>query len=152
MRVAAFILSLLGSIAMFTLGALWTDDADHLKEAEDAMAAYQKTVKELGQATGKTVEDNPTRRELESRLELVRQHARAAYPMVGCGLVAFIAAFFVFKFPRPAGVILLLAAIIPAALNLTSLVVGFLLVIAGLLALLARPKRTMAPSVTPAAT
>ncbi len=45
MRVAALVLGLIGSFLMLIVGVLWTDAAQHLQEAEDALVAKPRAPK-----------------------------------------------------------------------------------------------------------
>ena len=139
MRVAALVLGLLGSFIVFIVGVLWTDNAVHLKEAEDAVQSVQALTKEAA-ASGQAPKVGAATDDLERTLEVVRGKAKASYAMAAAGLVAVIGSFFVFKFPKVSGAIMALAVLGPAVLYVGSLFVSFLLALAALFALLAKPK------------
>jgi hypothetical protein len=139
MRIAALVLGLLGSLMLFMVGVLWTDNAEHLKEVEDMAQTVQTATKEAA-AAGHTVPADASTKNLERALDAVRGKARASYAMAAAGLVAFIASFLVLKFPKVSGAIMALAVVGPAVLYLGSLLASFLLAPAAVLALLAKPK------------
>ena len=147
MKIAALILGLLGSLLLFMVGVMWTDDANHINDVEQMAKTYQEAVKQLSQTTGKAIPEDPKAKEAMEKLDVVRGHARSAYPMTACGFVAFIAAFFVFKWPKVVGVIFALAVLIPAVLYVGSLIASSLLILATLFAFLVKPKQVV---VTPA--
>ena len=139
MRIAALVLGLLGSLILFLVGVLWTDNAEHLQEVE-AMAQTAQTVAKEAAAAGQGARVDAATSDLQRSLDVVRGKARASYAMAGAGLVAFIGSFFVIKFPKVSGAIMALAVIGPAVLYVGSLLASFLLAPAALLALLAKPK------------
>ena len=138
MRMASLILGILGALILLGVGLVWTDDADHLKDVEDMASSYHAMVKQLSNA-GKAVLAEAQKRDIDEKLDEVRGHAKAAYPMVVCGLIALIASFFVVRSPKIAGVVMAVAVIVPAMLYARSLVVSLVLALAALLALFARP-------------
>ncbi|HEV8631564.1 MAG TPA: hypothetical protein VGV61_14700 [Thermoanaerobaculia bacterium] len=140
MKIAALILGLLGSFILFIVGVLWTDNAEHLKDVEQAMKVYAAVTKEASAATGKPFGQDEERRQLMLQADAVRGKAKASYPMVVAGLLAFIAAFFVVKFPKVSGAVMAAAVVIPAVFYWGTLLVGFVLALAALLAFLVRSK------------
>lgn len=139
MRIAALVLGLLGSLILFMVGVLWTDNAEHLQEVE-AMAQTVQTAAKEAAAAGQGARADAATGDLQRSLDAVRGKARASYAMAAAGLVAFIGSFFVIKFPKVSGAIMALAVIGPAVLYAGSLLASFLLAPAALLALLAKPK------------
>jgi hypothetical protein len=140
MRIAALVLGLLGSLILLGIGAVWTENADRLKEAEEMAQTSQEIAKEAAQASGHAAEEDPQYKELMLVLEAVRGKAKASYAMFACGFVAFIASFFAFKFARVSGGIMALAVLVPAVLYVGSLFVSFPLALGALFAFLAKPK------------
>ena len=139
MRIAALVLGLLGSFLLFIVGVLWSDNAVHLKEVEQMAETVQTATKEAA-AAGVAPKADTATADLERTLAAVRGKAKACYAMAAAGLVAFIGSFFVLKFPKVSGTIMALAVLGPAVLYLGSLVASFLLALAAVLALLAKPK------------
>lgn len=135
MRWAALVLGLFGALVMLAVGSLWTDNASHLAEVEQMAQTVNSAVGSSPAA------DRARLAEMNQSLEEVRRRARASYPMAGLGLVAFVAAALVFKFPKVSGAIMALSAIVPAFLAPTSLIFGWMLLLAALFALLVKPRR-----------
>ena len=140
MRVAALVLGLLGSFLVFIVGVLWSDNAVHLKEVEQMAETVQTATKEAAAAGLAPKQDPATTAELERTLAVVRGKAKASYAMAAAGLVAFVGSFFVLKFPKVSGAIMALAVVGPAVLYVGSLFASFLLALAAVFALLAKPK------------
>lgn len=134
MRWAALVFGVLGALVMVVVGALWTDNADHLGEAEQMAQTARTVAASTGQAASKDLT------EIDQKLEEMRRRARACYPMVLLGLVALVAALLVFKLPRVSGAVMAIAAVVPAVLAPISLVFGALLLISALFAFLAKPR------------
>src|SRR6266545_550554 len=111
MRVAALVLGLLGSLILFFVGVLWTDNAVHLKEAEEAVQSVQALAKEAA-ASGQAPKADAATADLARTLAAVRGKAKASYAMAAAGLVAVVG----------------------------SLFASFLLALAAVFALLAKPK------------
>jgi len=122
MRVAAMILGLLGSLAILFFGAVWI--ADYNKSKDD-MASLQKIAARDGA-------DDAISRSFEE----LRNNVKAAYAMVGLGIISLVASFVVFRLATISGLLMLTAVIIPAVLAPKTLLFSFLLSIAGILALL----------------
>jgi len=140
MRVAALVLGLLGSFLVFIVGVLWSDNAVHLKEVEQMAETVQTATKEAVAAGLAPKQDPAATAELERTLAAVRGKAKASYVMAAAGLVAFVGSFFVLKFPKVSGAIMALAVLGPAVLYVGSLFASFLLALAAVFALLAKPK------------
>jgi hypothetical protein len=138
MKIAALVLGLLGSLILLGVGALWTDNAEHLQEVEQAAKLYDSVASDAA-AAGQPVADKD-KQDMAATLATVRGKARASYPMAVAGLVAFVASFLVFKLPKVAAAVMAAAVLVPAALYWGSFFVGLLLAIAALLAFLAKPK------------
>jgi hypothetical protein len=85
--------------------------------------------------------------DVNQELEEMRRRARASYPMAALGLVALVAAALVFKLPELSSAVMGLAAIVPAMLAPTSLIFGWLLLLAALFAFLAKPRGRVAAAV-----
>jgi hypothetical protein len=118
MRIAAFILAILGGLAAAALGMTWLDDAADLK---DQIA--------VAEAAGVSVGSIVT----------------AGWLLVlalGLGIAGGVLA--LMRKGRIAAGVLILAAVAPAVFEPKSLVFSFLLIVAGLLALGATPKLAMA--------
>ncbi|MBI2837071.1 MAG: hypothetical protein HYX75_02060 [Acidobacteria bacterium] len=140
MRIAGLVLGLLGSLILLGIGALWTEEADHIKDVEEMALTYQKMVQDASSASGQKVEETSTHKDLMRTLAVVRGKAKASYPMFGCGVGAFIASFFVFKLPRASGAIMGVAVLVPAFLYAGSLLVSFPLALGALFSVLSKPK------------
>lgn len=138
MRIAALLLGLLGSFLIGIAGILWTEAADNIKEAEQIAETYRTMAKDVASATGKG--ESKESQAVFAQLETLRKKARAAYPMVLCGFVGFIASAFVLRFPKLVGGIMTTAAIVPAVLAPLSLLFGSVLLLGALFAFLAKPK------------
>jgi hypothetical protein len=134
MRIAALIIGLVGSLVMFGIGALWSENYDHLKDLDEMEAMAKSLSKDAsgGQSDG-------MKKALDAAQD-ARKKAYAGYPMLGLGLLGFIASFFVFKFPKVAGGLLALVGLVPAVIAPLSLVFGWMVLLASLFAFLAKPK------------
>jgi hypothetical protein len=139
MRIAALVLGLLGSFLLFIVGVLWTDNANHLKDVE-AMAQTLDSVTKEAAAAGRPVPQDAAGQDLARTLNAVRGKAKASYPMVIVGLLAFVGSFFALKFPKVSGALMAIAVLVPAVLYVGTLFVSFLLALGALFALLAKPK------------
>ena len=124
MKVAALIVGLLGALITTGLGIKWMSDYQDNKATIESLA---KMGGALGGAGG------------EAMAQLESMH-RASYAMVALGLLAIAASVMVFKKSKPSGAVLIAAAVIPAVFAPSTLIFSFLLVIAGILALAAKPK------------
>jgi hypothetical protein len=133
MRVAALILGLLGSLLLAALGAKWLTD-------------YEKNEKAVQQATAFLQQMGGEQQGAQARqaLATLERRVNAARFMVGLGLLALVASPFVFKFPKPVGALMALAALVPAALAPPSLLFGFFLLLGALFAFLAKPRAAAA--------
>jgi hypothetical protein len=137
MRIAALILGILGSLIVFGIGALWTENADHLKEVEDMEKMVAQVSQEAARAGAKPTGDEA---DMKRMVAVVKSKAAASYPMVGCAFVAFLASLLAVKLPKVSGAIMAAAVVIPAFFYWVTLFVSFVLALAAILALLARPK------------
>jgi hypothetical protein len=124
MKIAALVVGLIGALMTLGLGSKWVSDYDKNK---DLIESLQK----ISAAAGG---------EAQSAMSELNKTKNAGYLMVVFGLVAAVAAALVFKIAKPSGAIMIAAALIPAALAPKSLVFSFFLIIAGVLALMAKPK------------
>jgi hypothetical protein len=124
MKIAALIVGLMGALMTLGLGSKWVSDYDKNK---DLIESLQK----LSSAAGG---------EASSAMSELNRTKNAGYLMVVLGIVAAVAAGLVFKIGKPSGAVMIAAAVIPAALAPKSLVFSFFLIIAGVLAFLAKPK------------
>ena len=132
MKIAALILGLLGSLAAIGLGVKLNADYDK----------YADTIGQLSQLTAQ-LGQNPN---VNDSLKELREIHIVSYALMGLGLLSLIASTIVFKTPKASGAIMLATAIILATaimfaiFNPKTLIFSFLLVIAGLLALLSKKK------------
>ncbi len=117
MKIAALIVGLIGALLTAGLGSKWVSD-------------YNDNQKLIASLSGVDAS-------LDKEISRTRN---AGYLMIVFGIAALGAAALVFKQSKISGGVMLAAAIVPALLAPKSLVFTFFLVIAGLLALLARPK------------
>ena len=124
MKIAALVLGLIGAILVAGLGAKWVSDFDKNKET---IAQLEKFSGALGGAGHQAM----------AQLESTR---RAGYAMIPLGLLALAASVLVLKRSKPAGAVMIAAAVIPAVFAPSTLIFSFFLIIAGVLALLAKPK------------
>jgi hypothetical protein len=123
MKIAVIILGILGSLAFGGLGAKWVSDYQDNKAQIKSLA---KLAASLG--GGKTTE-------VDAAIKAVERTKDAGYVMIGVALLALAASILVGKFGKLSGAAILVGTAIPAAMAPLSLVAGFLLVIAGILAL-----------------
>ncbi len=79
MRRAALLLGLLGALVMLVVGALWTDNAEHLAEAEQMAQSVNSAVASTPGA------QSPALADVNQKLEEMRRRARARYPMAALG-------------------------------------------------------------------
>lgn len=119
MRIAAFILAILGGLAAAALGMTWLSDA---AELQDQLA--------LAEAAGVSVDSIITAGWL-----LIA----ALFLGIGGGVLALM------RKGKIAAPVLIASAVVPAIFEPKSLVFSFLLIIAGLLALGAKPKAEASP-------
>jgi hypothetical protein len=127
MKIAALIVGLIGALLTAGLGAKWISDAGH---ADEAAAQIEKlTGSPGGGAIGADL------------VKSLKRFETAGWVMALLGVLALAAAVLVFKFNRPSGGVMIAAAIVPAIFAPQSLIVGFLLLVAGALALFAKPRR-----------
>jgi hypothetical protein len=124
MRIAALIVGLLGALITTGLGAKWVADY------KDNRATIEKLT-QVGGALGASG--------AEALAQLERMH-KASYVMVVLGLFAIVASVLVLKKSKPSGAVLIAAAVVPAIFAPSTLIFSFLLIIAGLLAIAAKPK------------
>jgi hypothetical protein len=124
MKIAALILGIIGALATAGLGSKWVSDYNDNKQLIESL---EKVSASIGGG------DNPAMAELN-------RTKNAGYLMIVLGIAALGAAGFVFKQSKIAGGLMVAAAVIPALLAPKSLVFSFFLIIAGVLALLAKPK------------
>jgi hypothetical protein len=126
MKLAIIILGILGSLAFGGLGAQWISDYE-------ANRAQIKSLGTLASALG----DKGS--EVERAINGVERARAAGYVMVMAALAGVAASLSVGRSARVAGAVLLIGAALPALLAPLSLLAGFLLVIAGVLALRLKP-------------
>lgn len=126
MKIAALIIGILGSLAILGLGAKWVSDYN---KYEKSIAAIEKMSTELGGSE-----------EIAASMSQVKKLHTAGMLMVVMGFLALIASVLVFKMAKLSGIVMLAAVVIPAIFAPKSLVFSFLLIIAGVMALLAKPK------------
>jgi len=122
-KILVIVLSLLGIAACAFLGLNWLGDYNKSRDVIDALAAAGTDVAE------------------------VKNLGRSAYALLLGSVVSLAAIFMVLKTKgKPAAAILLLAGIVPAVFAPKALVFSFLLVLAGGLAFLVRPKTVPSPA------
>lgn len=126
MKMAALIIGLLGSLAVLGLGAKWVSD---FNKFEKTIAAIEKLSEQLGKSN-----------KISASMAKVKRLKTAGYLMIILGIAALIGSILVLKMSKVSAIIMLAAAIIPGVLAPQSLVAGFLLIIAGILAFIAKPK------------
>jgi hypothetical protein len=117
MKIAALIVGLIGALATAGLGSKWVSDYNANKKTIEAFAGVDSDA-----------------------VKGVERLRTAGFMMIVLGIAAIGAAATVFKKSKISGGVMLAAAILPALLAPMSLAFSFLLVIAGILALLAKPK------------
>lgn len=116
MRITSFILSVIGSLIALALAAKWLSDYQHAK-------ALVEAAKSLGSDT--------------TKLDRV---VRAAYALIGSGVLGIVAGVFVMKRKgKPAALLLAVAAVVPALLAMQTLLAGAFLGLALIFALLVKP-------------
>jgi hypothetical protein len=124
MRIAVIILTIIGALASIGLGVKWRSDyVDYkavISEASDTAADYNI--------------------DISSEMKEVEKTNSCAYALIACGIVAFISMLFMGKLKKITGIILILAAIIPAIFSPISLIFTFFLALGGIFALLAKYK------------
>jgi hypothetical protein len=134
MKIAVIILGILGSLAFGGLGGKWVSDYEANKEQIKSLA-------KLASSLGGKSED------MDAAIKAVERTKTAGYIMIVAALAGLAASLLVGKLGKLSGVVLLVGASLPAALAPLSLVAGFLLIIAGILALFVKT----APPLQPAA-
>ena len=133
MRIAAFVVALLGVAASGLLGIKWLTDFS----VEKSKPSYKQYV-ELGRELAKT---DP---EMKKKFELLDGMVRTAYAFVACAGIGLVAAVLVLKRQGLiGGVTLLVCGVVPVVFDGDPKMVLFtsLLLIAGILALFVRKKR-----------
>lgn len=123
MKVAVSIIVIIGALLTAGLGVKWISDYNDSKEL---VASLQQTTDELG------LDD--------STLDELKDLVTAAYVMIACAVVAFISVFLISKLGKLTTVILLLAGVVPAILEPTSLIVTFLIILGAILSFFIKPK------------
>jgi len=128
MKVAALILGLIGALLVTGLGSKWLVDYKQNRATIESLASA------VGGSAGQ-----------EAIASIERTH-RAAYAMVVLGIAALAASALVFKKSKAAGGVMIAAAIVPALFAPSTLVFSFLLLLAGIFALVAKQKPAAAPA------
>jgi hypothetical protein len=136
MKIAALLFGILGSLALVVGGTVWSLNDKQMKELDTTLEASAKFAKDTAAVGGSTADFD----KVQEMGKQVKRKAALADTMLGLGLLAFVATFLIFKFPRVSGGVMGLAAIIPAVLFPLSLVFGGLLLLASLFAFLVKPK------------
>jgi hypothetical protein len=132
MKIAVIILGILGSLALGGLGGKWVSDYEDNK-------AQIRSLGKLAASLGSKSSD------VEAAIKGVERLKTAGYIMMVMALVGLAASVLVGRFGKLSGAALLVGAGIPAVLAPLSLVAGFLLVIAGILALFVKTAPSAAP-------
>ena len=117
MKIAALIVGVIGALLVAGLGSKWVSDYN---ENKALIASLHGVDSSLDNEIAKT--------------------RNAGYMMIVLGIAAIGAAAMVFKKAKISGGVMMAAAILPALLAPKVLVFSFVLVIAGVLAMLAKPK------------
>jgi len=139
MKIAVLILGILGSLATTGLGAKWVTDYEANRKAITQLSAL--TLSLGAKADGTTA----------AAFKALERTRQAGYGMIGLGIVALVGAALVFKIGKISGVVMLIAAAVPAVLAPWSLVASVLLVVGGILGLCVKT-RAAAPATSSAAT
>jgi len=126
MKIAVIILGILGSLAFGGLGSKWVSDYE-------ANKAQIKSLARLASSLG------TKSTEMDEAIKGVERTKTAGYIMIVMALLGLAASVLVGKLGKLSGAVLLVGAAIPAALAPVSLIAGFLLIIAGILALFVKP-------------
>lgn len=132
MRIASLVLGLLGSLPVVILGIVWVGQYKELERSE----LYQSVLEERQKG-----HSDP---ELENAIGTAERTANAGYASFGLGILAFLAATVVFKFPKLSGAVMAAAVLVPAVLAPKSLIFSFLLLIAAVLAFRIKPRHAAA--------
>lgn len=127
MKIAVLVLGILGALAFGGLGGKWVADYQSNK---DTIAAMGKLTHALGGKRGP----------VDDAIQAVERTKTAGYLMMVAALAALGAAIFVGRLGKISAAVLLVGAIVPAALAPLSLVAGFLLILAGVLALFVKTR------------
>jgi hypothetical protein len=117
MKVAALIVGLIGALMTAGLGSKWVSDYNDNKRVIESLSGGDGAL-----------------------LQEVNRTKNAGYLMIVFGIAAIAAAGLVFKKAKISGAVMVAAAVIPAFLAPKALVFTFFLLIAGVLALAAKPK------------
>ena len=134
MKIAALILGILGSLAAAGLGASW-------------LTQYKENYPGVSKILAELKEGGADMSELDAKMAELENAKNAGYLLFGGSALSFIASLAVFsnKLRKFSGGVMLAVALVPAALAPKSLVFTFFLIIAGALALAAKPKATPQP-------
>jgi hypothetical protein len=135
MKIAALILGILGGLAYAGWGMA---QLSSYEESKAKIASLNKMVASLGVKKS----SGP----MAAAMAQLDKALRASYAALILGLLALVAAGLVFKLSKVSGGVMLLAAVIPAIFYPWILLFGFLLVLAGIFALVAKPKRMPVPA------
>ena len=127
MKIAAMVLALVGSLALFVLGVMWAGQYQEFERSE------------LYKMTDEAVTNGTASAEMKEALAAARKIGMAGYANVGLGLLALVASPFVFKFPKASGALMAAAVVSAAAMAPKSLMFSFLLLIGAILAFLVKP-------------
>ena len=117
MKVADLIVGLIGAILTTGLGSKWVSDYNDNKRVIESLSGGNSEL-----------------------LQEVNRTKNAGYLMIVFGIAAVAAAVLVIKKAKIAGGVMVAAAVIPAFLAPKALIFTFFLLIAGVLALAAKPK------------
>ncbi len=126
MKKAVIILVIIGAIASIGLGIKWISDFNAYKA--DIASIYDLS-EEIS---------NPV---LEESLKEIEALRNCAYALIVCGIIAIAALFLVAKIGKQlAAGIILFTGIIPAFFSTSCLIFTFVLILAGILGLVSKPK------------
>lgn len=122
MRIAALILGLLGALASLGLGAKWVSDYNQFK---DTIAQMESMAAQSGVASDAV-------KELDNL-------KTAGYLMIVMGLASVAGAILALKKAKVAAIIFILGFLLPAIFSMKTLLATFFLLLAGILAFIAKP-------------
>lgn len=118
-KIAVLALSVLGGLLFLLFAFRWIGDNNDVKKLKEKdPATYELGLKFMSSDQLKLIEIGPKR-------------ANAGYAMIPLGLLAIVAGVMYSKLGKKSAIILLVSALVPAIFYPSSLIFGFLLLIAG---------------------
>jgi len=131
MKITVIILGVLGALCMGMLAGKWISDYNDNKKEVAQMVELTKSLGKLGGSKATA--------ELDSALAHLERLHTASFVMLAAAFLSLASVLFIGKLGKATAAILLASAIIPAIMAPQSLLAGFLLIIAGGLALRVKP-------------